>query len=162
MSSDPVIPINVENAQESARVEPARELNGAEGIRAGRTDRLLQREYRDSRPLGEIPGEPTAKLRETAETVGSAVGRAVSKARDLPRRLAEMKQRFTVVRGRAREEAATTAEEVRENARQKFQQAQTRVQHYAHEYPVHFILGVGAAAFVFGLFLRLWRSDRHA
>lgn len=164
MSSEPVVPLKVENAQESPYVAPDtdRELRGAEGIRAGRTDRLLEREYRDSRPLGEIPGESAPKLRETAETVGSAVGRAVNKARDLPRRLTEMKQRFTLIRGRAREDAATTAEEVRETARHKFQQARTRVQHYAHEYPIQFILGIGAAAFVLGSFLRVWRSNRHA
>ncbi len=159
MSSDPVVPLKVENAQEGTS-DADRELRGAIGIEAGRPDRLLEREYPDARPLGEIPGEPAPKLRETAETVGSAVGRAVNRARELPHRLAEMKERFTVIRGRAREEAATKAEEAGETARQKLQHAQTRIQHYAHDYPIQFILGVGAGCFALGVIMRIWRSNR--
>jgi ElaB/YqjD/DUF883 family membrane-anchored ribosome-binding protein len=161
MSSDPVVPINAENERESPYVAPDTHgrVEDTEGILAGRGDRLLEREYPDSRPLGEIPGEPSPRLRETAETVGTAVGNAVNKARDLPRRLSDMKRRLTVIRGRAREDAATTAEEVRETARQRFQQAQTRVRHYAHEFPVQFILAMGGVAFVLGVFLRVWRSN---
>lgn len=163
MSSDPVVPHNVpldvENAQEGtySALETNRELKDAVGIRAGRTERLLEREYRDSRPLGEIPGSPSPRLRETAETVGSAFGRAVNRARELPHRLAEMKQRFTVIRGRAREEAAIAAENVGETAQQKFQRVRTS----AHDYPIQFILGTGAVCFALGAVLRIWRSDRH-
>ncbi len=161
MSSEPVVPPNVENAQESPDFAPEadRELRDAVGVRAGRAERLLEREYTDSRPLGEIPGEARPKLRETAETVGTVVGRAVNRARELPQRLAGMKDRFTVIRGRVREDAASTAEEVGETAKQRFQQAQTRVEYYAHEYPIQFILGVGAACFGLGVIMRIWRSN---
>jgi hypothetical protein len=163
MSSEPVVPLNnAEKETDTSYVAPGteRELRSDELVSRNRPDRLIERESRDSRPLGEIPGEPAHRLRETAETVGSAVGRAVNMARDLPRRVEEMKERFTIIRGRAKEDAAATAEEVRETAKHKMRQAQTRVQFYAREYPIEFILGVGAFGFVIGMFLRAWRSSR--
>ena len=168
MSSEPAVPFNNdERVEDSPYVAPGtdRELRKeehgpVEEISAGRTDRLLEREYPRSRPLGEIPREPAPRLHDAAETVGAAVGSAVNKARDLPRQFSEMKERFTIVRGRVREDTATTASELRENAKQKFEQAQTRAEHYAHEFPLQFILGVGAFGFVIGMFLRAWRSNR--
>lgn len=162
MSSEPVVPLNhAEREEESPYVAPGtdRDLRRDENLLASRTDRLLEPEYRDARALGQIPGG-ASKAQGAAQTVGSAVGRAVNTARDLPRRLSEMKDRFTVIRGRTQGEAGSTAQEVRQTAKQKMDQARSRVQFYANEYPVQFILGVGAACFVVGVFLRVWRSNR--
>ena len=164
MSSEPVVPLNnVEKEEESPYVAPGLQHLPARAQRVipNRTDRLLEREYPDSRPLGEIPEKPSPRLRGTAETVGSAVGKVMNTARDLPRRVAEMKERFTVIRGRTQENAASTAEDLKETAKQKARQAQTRVQHYAHEYPLQFIGAVGAAGVVLGIILRVWRSSRY-
>ncbi len=164
MSSEPVVPLNnAEKEEESPYVAPGLQHQPARAQRVmpDKTDRLLEREYPDSRPLGEIPGEPSPRLKGTAETVGSAVGRAINKARDLPRRVAEMKERFTVIRGKTQESAASTAEDFKETAKQKARQAQTRVQHYAHEYPLQFIGVVGATCVVLGMILRVWRSSRY-
>ncbi len=179
MSSEPVFPLNnAEKEEESPYVAPGaeRELRRAAASVAARTDRMLQPEYRDSRPLGQLPiprpaqggpesgTESTSRMRDTAHTVGSVVGKAVNTARntarDLPRRLAEMKERFTVIKGRTQENAAGKAAEIGENAKEKVNQARTRIEHYAHNYPVQFILGVGGAAFVVGMVLRMWRSSR--
>lgn len=164
MSLEPVVPLtNAENEPESPYVAPGteRELRNT-GSATTSPDRLLEPEYRDSRPLGEIPAPSAQRLRGTAETVGSAVGKAVNTARDLPRRLAEMKERFTVIRGRTQENATSTAAEISDNAKQKMYKTRTRVEHYAREYPVQFILGAGGACFVLGMLLRIWRSSRHA
>ncbi len=165
MSSEPVVPLNNAEKEEASpfvapediQHRPAR----AQRVMPNRTDRLLERQYPDKRPLGEIPGEPSPRLRETAETVGSVVGRAVNKARELPRRVAEMRERFAVIRGRTQESAAGTAGEFKETAKQKARLAQTRAQYYAHEYPLQFIGVVGASCFFLGMILRAWRSNRY-
>ncbi len=165
MSSEPVVPLNnAEKEAESPYVAPEdiqHHPARAQRVVPNRADRLLEREYPDSRPLGEIPGEPSRRLRGTAETVGSVIGRAINTARDLPRRVAEMRERFTVIRGRTQQNAASTAEELKETARQKARVAQTRAQHYAHEYPLQFIGAVGASCVVLGMILRVWRSSRY-
>ncbi len=171
MSSEPVVPLNnEEREEESPYVAPGteRDLRRAAGSVAARTDRMLEPEYRDSRPLGELPirrvprerDEGANRVRGTAQTVGSAVGKVVNKARELPGRLAEMKERFTVIRGRTQENAASKASEIGENAKQKVSEARTRIEHYAHESPLQFVLGVGGACFVVGMILRMWRSSR--
>jgi hypothetical protein len=102
----------------------------------------------------------TGKLEEAAERVGSMVGTAMSNVRELPQRLAELKQRFTVIRGRASENASAAASEWKETARHQLRMAKSRVQIVADEYPVHVILGAAMAAFAIGLGLRIWRSSR--
>ncbi|HYG99089.1 MAG TPA: hypothetical protein VD837_08155 [Terriglobales bacterium] len=105
------------------------------------------------------PGRP--RLHNRAESVGSVVGKAVGRVRDLPRRVSEMKERFTVIRGR-RGGAAPSAGELKETARQRVYEARSRAEFYAHEYPVQFIAAAGAAAFVLGFIMRVWRSSRRA
>lgn len=149
MSSEPVVPIDRDvSASETSRLIPQSEIAGELPVASDVTV-----------PQPEVPA---TRKREAAETVGAAVGKAVVRVREVPRRMAEMKERFTVIRGRAREDAASTAGDFRENARQKVQEARTRADYLAHEYPLEFILGVGAAAFVLGFALRIWRSSRRA
>ncbi|MFB3917945.1 MAG: hypothetical protein ACE14M_14545 [Terriglobales bacterium] len=106
------------------------------------------------------PGEQAqARMNETAERVGYAVGKASATIWDLPRRLQYLKQRFIVIRGRTREDAAAAAAGWRQTAAQRAAQTRTRAQQLAHDYPLHAILGCAAAAFVIGFALRIWRSN---
>jgi ElaB/YqjD/DUF883 family membrane-anchored ribosome-binding protein len=109
-----------------------------------------------------LGGNP--RLNHTAESIGSAVGSAVERVRELPRRLQgrmqEMKQRFTVIRGRARGDASEAARDLKQTAEQKIVQARSRAAHYAREYPIQVILAVTGAAFILGFSLRIWRSTR--
>ncbi len=150
MSSDPVVPINRDTSiTDSARVRSRSEIAGELPIASDVT--VPQPDI--------VRGD---RKRDAAETVGAAFGKAVVRVRELPRRMADMKQRFIVIKGRTREDAASTAGEIRENARQKVYEARTRAEHLAHEYPIEFILGAGATAFVLGFALRIWRSSRRA
>jgi hypothetical protein len=97
-------------------------------------------------------------LNGAAERLGSALGSAVERVKELPRRLEEMKQRFTVIRGRTREDAAAAAAEWNQTARQKLRVARNRAQLLADEHPVEVVLGAAGLAFVVGFMLRIWRS----
>src|SRR5512146_2173310 len=109
-----------------------------------------------------------ARLHETAETIGAAVGSAVESVRELPRRLQrelprrmqDMKQRFTVIRGRTSQDASAAAAEWKQTAQHKVSQARHRAEYLAHEYPIHVIVGAAVTAFVIGFALRVWRSNR--
>lgn len=114
-------------------------------------------------PERELPAgdDMNPRLRNTAESVGTAVGKAVNKVRTLPRRVSEMRDRFTVIRGGAGE-ATSSTEDLKDTARQKMYEARSRARFYAHEYPLQFIAAAGAAGFFLGFILRVWRSSRRA
>lgn len=97
-------------------------------------------------------------LNETAERVGTAVGNVANKVRELPRRIEEMKQRLTVVRGRTSEDAKSAAVEWKQTAQERLHVARNRAQFYAHEYPMQVIAGAAGVAFVIGFVLRIWRG----
>lgn len=99
-----------------------------------------------------------ARINEMAETIGYAVGTAVETVRELPRRLQYLKQRFIVIRGRSREDAAAAAAEWRQTAEQKMAETRTRAHQLSQQYPLQVILGFAMAGFVLGFALRIWRS----
>ena len=105
-----------------------------------------------------------SRVQGAAETIGSGVGRAVSAVRDLPdrlrlqQRLEEMKQRFTVIKGRAQEDALDTAGELKDKASVKWADARTRASRLARQYPFAVVLGAAGAAFILGVALRIWRD----
>lgn len=134
-----------------------------------------------------------AALKEKARQVGSALGRAVvtlrearealkdvgSETREMAAehvhqakiRIAEMAE---AVKSEARawtEAATSNAEQLREIAREKvqdagsqfrtgFSQTRLRANRFAREYPWHFVLAAGAAGLLLGAGLRIWRSNR--
>ncbi len=100
------------------------------------------------------------RLNETAEAIGSAVGSAVETVKHLPDRLQEMRERFTVIRGRAQEEAVSRAADLKETAQQRAREARTRAAYYSREYPLHVIAAAAGLGFVVGIALRVWRSRR--
>jgi ElaB/YqjD/DUF883 family membrane-anchored ribosome-binding protein len=150
MSSEPIVPLNSTETEDEAPdyVSPAGSIDHQLPERA-----TIHKEAEVSGPGG---------LHDTTEAVGAAMGRAVGKVKDLPRRVSEMKERFTVIRGRGREEALSRADELKENAKQRVTDARTYAAYYSREYPLQFIAAVGAAGFVLGMILRMWRSSRRA
>lgn len=138
-------------------------------------DRALPERATASR-LGHIPTEERSsnpRLNSAAETVGTALGSAVSQVRRVPDRLQgglqEAKQRFQVIRGRkgqdakealndAADKARQAGEELKETAQEKLSEARTRAQHLAHNYPLHTIAGAAAFGVLIGIVLRLWRD----
>jgi ElaB/YqjD/DUF883 family membrane-anchored ribosome-binding protein len=146
MSSEPVVPVG--------RVDSVTETSTRPGHIAGE----LPIASDVTVPQPELtPGSP---LRGTAQSVGTAFGKAVAKARGVPSRMAELRQRFTVIRGKAREDTASAAQDIRQNARQKLTSVRTRAQYYAHEHPLEFIVAAGGVGVVLGFALRIWRSSR--
>ena len=106
--------------------------------------------------LHRLPENST--VHNAAESVGSAVGSAVSAVRNLPDRLQEMKQRFTVIRGRTQGQARETAREVKDKAQERVAEARVRINRMAREYPFGVVLAAAGAAFVVGMILRIWRD----
>lgn len=119
--------------------------------------------------LGHIPVTPNPRLHSAAESVGTALGTAVTRARHLPDRLQDAKARFTVIRGRKQRDLKESADEavdrirdasveVKAQARETVAQARTRAEHLAHEYPLDFIAGAAAFGVLLGIGLRIWRD----
>jgi ElaB/YqjD/DUF883 family membrane-anchored ribosome-binding protein len=71
-----------------------------------------------------------------------------------------MKERFAVLRGRARETAGETAGNLKRQAECTAAQARTRASKLAQEHPLEAIAVLGGAAFVLGFALRMWRDRR--
>lgn len=120
--------------------------------------------------IGHIPVAPASpRLNSAAESVGSTLGTAVSSVRGIPDKLQDAKARFTVIRGRKTQDVRHAAEEtvnrirdagaeIKEQARERLQQAGCRADHLAHEYPLHVIAGAAALAMLLGIGLRVWRD----
>jgi ElaB/YqjD/DUF883 family membrane-anchored ribosome-binding protein len=104
------------------------------------------------------PGDD--RLNDAAEQIGSSVGRAIRNVRQLPEQLGELKDRFTVIRGRGKRAAGEKAQEVKEAAAERVQRTRRRIDMLVNEYPVQVILAAAGAAFLLGVSLRVWRSNR--
>ena len=107
-------------------------------------------------------------LNDAAASIGNAVGLAVSRIRDLQH---ELERAFNVARERASTAAAEKTEELRAAAEAKtaqirnaageqIERARARAEYVSREYPFQIIAGVAATAFVAGIALRVWRSNR--
>jgi ElaB/YqjD/DUF883 family membrane-anchored ribosome-binding protein len=110
-------------------------------------------------PVERAGNRSSLALNSAAENIGSAVGNAVENART---RLQEMKQRFTVIRGRAKEDISTKATEVAEDLKDQAQrtavEARTRAERLARQDPFRFIMMAAAVGVVLGIMLRIWRD----
>jgi hypothetical protein len=143
--------------------EPVKRMDEQSYPEASRIEAAVTPGCLPAADLGMTPGETTVerdRLNNTAEAIGTAVGTAVERVRQIPERLADMKQRFTLIRGRARDRATDKATDLRDTAQDTARQVRTRAQYYANHYPVQTILGIAGVAFVFGFVLRIWRSNR--
>lgn len=115
------------------------------------------------------PGDE--RLNETAEQIGASVGKAVRTVKQLPDQLGSLKDRFTVIRGRGqsaatekaremKDAAAERARELRRTASERLQRTRRRIDQLVDEYPLQVILGAAGVAFLLGVTLRVWRSNR--
>lgn len=123
------------------------------------------------------------RITHAAEQIGSAMGRAVSVARDMPQKIGgELRGRFQVISGQARQRGARSYEELKSaagegidrvkdvagpkvnqlgtRATEKMHLARNRAERIARDRPVEVILGAFGAAIVLGTALRIWRSNR--
>ena len=100
------------------------------------------------------------RITSTAESIGNAVGTAVERVKQLPQRLQDMKKRFTVIRGRAQDQALDKASELKNSAAATARQARNRAERMAHENPLAFIAGAALLGAVLGVALRIWRDSR--
>ncbi len=104
----------------------------------------------------------TSNVQVAAERVGDAVGAAVEKVKELPDRLQDMKERFTVIRGRAQEDitnrASELADDLKEQAQVTVDRARLRAQRLKRENPLAVIAGAAVLGLVLGIVLRIWRD----
>ncbi len=100
-------------------------------------------------------GVTDTPLAQSAEQIGSTLGRAVNIVRDLPGRIVSMKDRV----GGSRDLSAT-AEEWKNNAQRRVADAQQRARRIVRENPLQVLAVVAGVAFLLGAAIRIWRSDR--
>ena len=100
------------------------------------------------------------RLNDAAEQIGSNIGRAIRGVRRLPEHLGSLKERFTVIRGRGRRVASEKAQEMKQAAGEQVRRTRRRIDETVNEYPLQLILGAAGAAFLLGVALRIWRSNR--
>jgi ElaB/YqjD/DUF883 family membrane-anchored ribosome-binding protein len=100
----------------------------------------------------------SAALQETAQTIGGAVGKAVETVQHLPERLQEMKERFTVISGRAQKDTMSKASELKEQAAEKVSEARSRADRLARQYPLQTIAVMAGIGLLLGIVLRIWRD----
>jgi len=130
---------------------------GDAGAGAGsnlRPDRELPEVASQARDIGSFR---RGRLNETAERLGDAVGMAVTRARALP---GELKDRFTLIRGRSSRVAGQKADELKGTANEQVRRARNRIQVLVRDYPLETIAGAAAVGVVLGAGLRMWRSKR--
>ena len=110
---------------------------------------------------------------QTAAQVGGALGQAINSVRKAPRRAqqaaeqirSEIRDGLEVIRERAqperlREEAERTVDELQSRARERANLVRNRAERLARDNPLGIVMAAFAAAFVFGMALRIWRSNR--
>lgn len=126
-------------------------------------------------PERELPADTRAsnpQLNGVAEQIGSALGRAVSKVREMPRRgeqlKDELRDRLQTIRERdtgpgiatrVRDKAEQTADQLKIRASENVDIARNRAERMARENPVELIAAAFGIAFLVGVGLRIWRSN---
>ncbi len=131
-------------------------------------------------PERELPATTTGRSEnprwnEAAENIGRTAGRAVAKIREFPRQIDDVREdareklreiriqsqpggpgRFDQLKDRAVERLDI----LRNRANERVLIYRNRAQRMTRERPLAIIAGAFAAAFVLGVALRIWRSDR--
>jgi ElaB/YqjD/DUF883 family membrane-anchored ribosome-binding protein len=139
-------------------------------------------------PGAALPGIPTSDdyrglgqnadnnlTRRTAESVGNRVGKAVNAinssvrsgldvvsegSRQAGEKFAEAAEETRVHAQKLALEAGRRAQDLRDAAIYRARKARSEARRFANERPIEIILGIAGAAFVVGVVLRIWRSNR--
>lgn len=116
-------------------------------------------------PLASSEPQSSTALNEAAESIGSAVGKAVDTVQHLPERLQDMKRRFTVIRGRAQRDVGAKTDELKfkagefkDEAALRVSEARSRAERIARQYPLQTILAMAGVGLLLGMALRIWRD----
>lgn len=125
------------------------------GAAAGKVVHMVRRVRASSRNLPDHPA---------LDRLGGLAEEARARAEHLRTAAAERARQFVQT---AREKGAEIAYRAREESRKLRQQAKSNYAHtrrrageVAHDHPVHVALAAGAAGFLIGVGLRIWRSNR--
>lgn len=110
---------------------------------------------------------------QTAAQVGNTLGQAVNRMREAPRRAQQAAEQIRsairdgleVIREHARperlrQEAEGTIDVLQSRARERAEIARNRAERLARENPVGIVVAAFVAAFIFGIGLRIRRSNR--
>jgi len=134
-------------------------------------------------PFSELPerdGDPAVgdtrainpEWNQSAAQVGSALGQAVTRMLEVPRRAQKAKQQIrSEVRDRVQvildhaqpqrlqEEAGRIANELRSRAKENAHIVRNRAERLVRERPLEMVAAAFVAAFILGVSLRIWRSN---
>lgn len=101
-----------------------------------------------------------SKMETLSNSVRSGLETVTEKSKEVGEKLSEVAGE---TRDRAKDlalEAGRRAQDLREAAIYRAQQARRQARRFANERPMHAVLAIGGAAFLVGLLLRIWRSNR--
>lgn len=157
MASEP-IPEPLANqkvkSQEEVRV-PASTRRGPELVGRVGPPIPAERELPRAPRQEEWKGAVHQKLEDLKETASRANDTA-------SRMMQDAKEQAATVLSQAKDRTADLYHDSRDKTAQALHRARARATYIINEYPLHVIAGVAAAAFITGVALRIWRSNRDA
>lgn len=157
MASEPV-PEPLTNQEVKSEAEasfPASSTRGPELVAPVAPPIPAERELPRSPRTEEWKGAVQQKLEGAKQAASRATETASQAVRDA-------KQQATAAVSEAKDRAADIYRDSRDKAADTLNRARTRASYVIHEYPLQVIAGVAAIAFITGVLLRVWRSNRDA
>ncbi len=118
----------------------------------------------------QVPAEgPTLVIASTAETLEEDIAEghepAGGKLDEMNNRASEMledaRDRISEAYDQAKSRAAYAYENMKQKSVEIVEQARVRAHYWRDEYPLQVIAGVAGVAFLLGVGLRIWRSNRY-
>lgn len=146
----------IDHVQEPAHAHSALEQRAAElGAAAGKVVYMVKRARATARNLPDHPAldRLSGLAEETKARAEHLRNVAAERAKQLVQTAREKSTEFAT---HAREEGR----KLRLQARSNYASTRRRAGEYAHENPLHVALAAGAAGFLIGVGLRIWRSNR--
>ena len=146
----------IDRVQEKDEGHLTLEQRAAElGAAAGKVVYMVKRARHTAKNLPDHPAlNRLGNLAEDARTRAEHLGAlAAERAKQFVQTAREKKTEFVY---RAREESRKLGLQAKSN----YETSRRRAGEYAHENPVHVALAAGAAGFLIGVGLRIWRSNR--
>ena len=157
MASEPV-PEPLTNQKVNSQEEtnsPASGRRGPELVGRGAPPIPAERELPRAPRQEEWKGAVRQKLEDLKETASRATDTASQMMQDA-------KEQAAAAVSQAKDRTADLCRDSRDKTAQALNRARARAIYIINEYPLHVIAGVATAAFVTGIVLRIWRSNRDA